>query len=52
MITFKKLVFIATFALAAQNINSQEGLPIYSDYLSDNFYLLHPSMAGVSNCNK
>lgn len=27
---------------------SQEGIPIYSDYLSDNMYLLHPSMAGVA----
>ena len=27
-------------------------MPIYSDYLTDNYYLLHPSMAGISNCNK
>jgi type IX secretion system PorP/SprF family membrane protein len=33
-------------------VNGQEGLPIYSDYLTDNYYLLHPSMAGISNCNK
>ena len=32
--------------------NAQEGLPIYSDYLTDNYYLLYPSMAGVSNCGK
>ena len=31
---------------------AQEGLPIYSDYLTDNYYLLYPSMAGVANCNK
>ena len=31
---------------------AQEGLPIYSDYLTDNFYLLYPSMAGASNCTK
>jgi type IX secretion system PorP/SprF family membrane protein len=31
---------------------SQEGIPVYSDYLSDNYYLLHPSMAGASNCAK
>jgi hypothetical protein len=24
-------------------------LPVYSDYLSDN-YLIHPSMAGAANC--
>ncbi len=31
---------------------SQEALPIYSDYLTDNYYLIHPSMAGASNCGK
>ncbi|MDB4196653.1 type IX secretion system membrane protein PorP/SprF, partial [Flavobacteriaceae bacterium] len=38
--------------LSSQFIFSQEGIPIYSDYLTDNYYLLHPSMAGVANCNK
>ena len=52
MTSLKKIVFVAILALVAQNINSQEGLPIYSDYLTDNYYLLHPSMAGISNCNK
>lgn len=32
--------------------NAQEGVPIYSDYLTDNYYLIHPSMAGVANCAK
>jgi len=32
--------------------HSQEGLPIYSDYLTDNYYLIHPSMAGAANCAK
>ncbi|SHG67723.1 PorP/SprF family type IX secretion system membrane protein [Winogradskyella jejuensis] len=31
---------------------SQEGMPVYSDYLTDNYYLIHPSMAGVANCAK
>ncbi len=31
---------------------SQEGLPVYSDYLTDNYYLIHPSMAGASNCSQ
>ena len=52
MTIFKKLVFIAIIAMFTQSISAQEGLPIYSDYLTDNYYLLHPSMAGVSNCNK
>ncbi len=33
-------------------INAQEGIAVYSDYLSDNYYLIHPSMAGASNCGK
>jgi len=35
-----------------QNSFSQEGIAVYSDYLSDNYYLLHPSMAGAANCAK
>jgi hypothetical protein len=31
---------------------SQEGIAVYSDYLSDNYYLIHPSMAGAANCAK
>lgn len=31
---------------------AQEGLPIYTDYLTDNYYLIHPSMAGAANCAK
>ena len=32
--------------------SSQEGIAVYSDYLSDNYYLIHPSMAGAANCAK
>ena len=31
---------------------SQEGIAVYSGYLSDNYYLIHPSMAGAANCAK
>jgi type IX secretion system PorP/SprF family membrane protein len=31
---------------------SQETLPIYQDYLSDNVYLVHPSAAGIGNSSK
>lgn len=41
------LIFLLTF-----NLNAQETLPIYSDYLSDNVFLVHPSAAGIGNCNK
>ncbi len=35
-----------------KELASQEGLPIYTDYLTDNYYLIHPSMAGAANCAK
>jgi len=44
-------VFIVLF-LISQSSFSQEGIAVYSDYLSDNYYLLHPSMAGAANCAK
>lgn len=31
---------------------AQEVFPIYSDYLSDNVFLIHPSAAGIGNCGK
>ncbi len=31
---------------------SQDGIPIYSDYFSDNLYLIHPSMAGAATHNQ
>jgi type IX secretion system PorP/SprF family membrane protein len=31
---------------------AQEGLPVYFDYLSDNYYLVHPSMAGIGEGTK
>lgn len=40
------LVFITQFSF------SQEGIAVYSDYLSDNYYLIHPSMAGAADCAK
>ncbi len=48
----KKYCLIACVALFSLFSNAQEGLPIYSDYLTDNYYLIHPSMAGVANCAK
>ncbi|WP_053969864.1 type IX secretion system membrane protein PorP/SprF [Mangrovimonas sp. ST2L15] len=49
----KKLLLVAvTTFITYFNTNAQEGLPIYSDYLTDNYYLIHPSMAGVANCAK
>lgn len=48
----KKFCLVAFTVLAANFSFAQEGVPIYSDYLTDNYYLIHPSMAGVANCAK
>jgi type IX secretion system PorP/SprF family membrane protein len=49
----QKLLLLAVIMFfSAQFTNAQEGLPVYSDYLTDNYYLIHPSMAGVANCSK
>lgn len=48
----KKYCIIASLTLFSFLGTAQEGLPIYSDYLTDNYYLIHPSMAGVANCAK
>ena len=47
-----RILCISVFFTTFFNVNAQEGLPIYSDYLTDNYYLLYPSMAGVSNCGR
>jgi len=48
----EKFCLIAVILLFSKFSIAQEGLPIYSDYLTDNYYLLYPSMAGVANCSK
>jgi len=48
----KKITFLLFLCFSIHGLHAQEGLPIYSDYLTDNYYLIHPSMAGVANCNK
>jgi len=48
----KKITFLLLLCFSIHGLQAQEGLPIYSDYLTDNYYLIHPSMAGVANCNK
>ena len=40
------------FAFFSLKNNGQETLPIYTDYLSDNVYLLHASAAGIGNSSK
>ncbi|OEK09177.1 hypothetical protein A8C32_10630 [Flavivirga aquatica] len=48
----KNIILIAITVLFTHVATSQEGIPIYTDYLTDNYYLIHPSMAGVANCSK
>lgn len=43
----KILFFLSAFLLYCSASSGQEGLPVYFDYLSDNYYLVHPSMAGI-----
>ena len=47
-----KIKSIITFFFISSFAFSQEGIPVYSDYLSDNYYLIFPSMAGAANCSK
>jgi len=47
-----RIKIVLLFLLATSYSFSQEGIAVYSDYLSDNYYLIHPSMAGAANCAK
>ncbi|GAA3519861.1 type IX secretion system membrane protein PorP/SprF [Aquimarina addita] len=49
---FKNAFIIVFVVIFTKMTMAQEGLPVYSDYLTDNYYLLHPSMAGASNCSQ
>ena len=50
---FKKAYFALMIMLLPFLSQAQDrGIPVYSDYLTDNLYLLHPSMAGASTQNK
>lgn len=50
-ITFKYSIFFLLLTFCNQ-ISAQQTLPIYSDYLSDNVFLVHPSAAGIGNSGK
>ncbi len=51
-IRFFRKRYLLLVAFFIQMTFAQEGVAVYSDYLSDNYYLLHPSMAGAANCAK
>lgn len=40
-------VVLGVFALFLSNLNAQYRMPIYTDYLTDNYFILHPAMAGA-----
>lgn len=48
----KKFIVILIIGVFSHNLIAQETFPIYSDYLSDNVYLVHPAAAGIGNCGK
>ena len=50
IIYFRFVLIFAVFFVSKSS--SQETLPIYQDYLSDNVYLIHPSAAGIGNSSK
>lgn len=50
--TLKRVILVLLLFPIPFCVNAQEGLPIYTDYFTDNYYLIHPSMAGVANCSK
>lgn len=49
-----KLRVLLIFFLIAFGVKSeaQEGIPVYFDYLADNYYLVYPSMAGIGEGGK
>ncbi len=49
---YHKIKFYIALFLVSLYSYSQEGIAVYSDYLSDNYYLLHPSLARAANCDK
>lgn len=48
----KYILLLGFVASATQILVSQGTLPIYSDYLSDNIFMVHPSAAGIGNSAK
>jgi type IX secretion system PorP/SprF family membrane protein len=46
------LFFLSLLAIGVSATRAQEGIPVYFDYLTDNYYLVHPSMAGIGEGGK
>ena len=48
----QRLIIFSFLLIGSFAAKAQETFPIYSDYLSDNVFLIHPSAAGIGNCGK
>ena len=48
----KKLSLVIVLILFPLILVGQGTFPVYTDYLSDNVFLIHPSAAGIGNCGK
>jgi type IX secretion system PorP/SprF family membrane protein len=46
------LIILFAFFAFVSNSSAQEGIPVYFDYLADNYYLVYPSMAGIGEGGK
>ncbi|WP_430906652.1 PorP/SprF family type IX secretion system membrane protein [Maribacter sp. 2-571] len=44
----KQLLVLLSVLSFGYQATAQEGIPVYFDYLADNYYLVYPSMAGIS----
>ncbi len=47
-----KKTLLSLLILCSSFVYAQDGIPTYTDYFSDNLYLLHPSMAGAADYSK
>ena len=47
-----QILLLFTVLMIGLKSNAQEGIPVYFDYLSDNYYLVFPSMAGIGEGGK
>ncbi|NJB36204.1 type IX secretion system membrane protein PorP/SprF [Croceivirga sp. JEA036] len=48
----KKLLLLILLIALVPTSKAQEGIPVYFDYLADNYYLVYPSMAGIGEGGK
>ncbi|HDZ06939.1 PorP/SprF family type IX secretion system membrane protein [Maribacter sp.] len=46
------ILLLFTVLMISSKTAAQEGIPVYFDYLSDNYYLVFPSMAGIGEGGK